>query len=165
MEEKNTLRYKVGDQIIISSKDNTHSSKHEIIDIKYMFYEDESCYIVDRSLPPWCKYKFCTTDEEIDHDLTSHIHRLKNKKKMDNYPESLGKLIRIQRMKRGLSLEELGSIIGLARSTLQRWEVGETKSLDIRIIIKISRALDIPMDDIVLFFQERGEDYKQETQE
>lgn len=154
MEEKNELRYKVGDEIIVSSEDNAHSSRYKIIDIKYMFYEDESCYILDRSLPPFCKYKFCTTDEEIDHDLTRSLHDLKRKKRMDTYPETLGKLIRSQRLEKGLSLEDLASIIGLTKSSIQRWEVGETKSFDIRIIIKISEALDIPIDDIVSFLKE-----------
>jgi transcriptional regulator with XRE-family HTH domain len=62
---------------------------------------------------------------------------------MDNFNEEVGYRIYKARAEKGITLKELGDLIGIAESTVQRYEKGKIKSLDIEMIKKLSKALNV----------------------
>lgn len=57
---------------------------------------------------------------------------------------NIGSRIKSARMQRGITLRELGDMIGKSYATIYRYESGEIKSLDNVIIGQIAEALDVP---------------------
>lgn len=62
---------------------------------------------------------------------------------MDNFNEEVGKRIYKARTEKGITLKELGDLIGIAESTAQRYEKGKIKTLDIEMIKKLATALGV----------------------
>ena len=63
---------------------------------------------------------------------------------------TIGELIRIQRKKKDLTLEDVGQYCDVPRSTVSRWERGEILKIKRDRIEKLCMLLDI---DPVLFFR------------
>ena len=57
----------------------------------------------------------------------------------------LGSRVREERESRGLSLDELGSIIGLSASAVSLYETGK-RSIDSLTLRRLAEAFDVPMD-------------------
>jgi transcriptional regulator with XRE-family HTH domain len=70
-------------------------------------------------------------------------------------PETLGGLIRAERQSQGLSMQQLGALVGVDKSMVLRWErdewVPRAKHLG-----ALSRALEIPTSDLMIL---AGVDY------
>lgn len=62
---------------------------------------------------------------------------------MYNFNEKVGYRIFKARSEKGITLKELGDLIGIAESTAQRYEKGKIKSLDIEMIKRIAKALNV----------------------
>lgn len=60
-----------------------------------------------------------------------------------NFNEEVGKRIKAARTDAGLLLKELGDMVGLSDATIQRYEAGRIKGVDINLIKKIAAALDV----------------------
>lgn len=54
----------------------------------------------------------------------------------------LNKNIERYRKYRGLSMQELGDLLGVTRTTVQRYESGQIHNIDVKTIMKLSKALD-----------------------
>ncbi len=59
------------------------------------------------------------------------------------YNEKVGKRIKEARLKADLTLEELGSKVGLTKSTVTKYERGEIKTLDISKIKEFATILHV----------------------
>ena len=62
---------------------------------------------------------------------------------------TIGEYIKQRRLSMNLSLEYVGTIVGVDRSTVQRWEKGNIKNIDRKHIESICRILRI---DPAVFF-------------
>ena len=62
---------------------------------------------------------------------------------MDRYNKEFGNRMYNARKAKGLTMKELGKIVGLHESTINRYERGEIKSLDIEKAKEFAKALDI----------------------
>lgn len=52
-----------------------------------------------------------------------------------------GELIKALRMKRGMTLEEVGNIVGVSKSTVRKWETGDIANLRRDKIAALAKAL------------------------
>ncbi|MFQ8921932.1 MAG: helix-turn-helix domain-containing protein [Clostridium paraputrificum] len=60
-------------------------------------------------------------------------------------------LLRMNRIKKGLSIKELANLSGVALSSVAGIEKGNWKKrIGIDVIVKLSKALEIPVDDLVV---------------
>ena len=60
-------------------------------------------------------------------------------------------LLRMNRIKKGLSIKELANLSGVALSSVVGIEKGNWKKrIGIDVIVKLSKALEIPVDDLVV---------------
>ncbi len=59
------------------------------------------------------------------------------------YNKEVGKRIKEARLKADLTLEELGSKVGLTKSTVTKYERGEIKTLDISKIKEFAKVLKV----------------------
>ena len=66
---------------------------------------------------------------------------------MDNI--AVGKRIKEAREEKDMSLQEVAELTGLARSTIQRYEVGRIDKIKIPVIESIARALGVRPDWII----------------
>lgn len=62
---------------------------------------------------------------------------------MKNYNEEVGNRIYDVRTEKNITLKELGDLVGLSESTVQRYEKGKIKNVDIEIVKKFADALKI----------------------
>lgn len=62
---------------------------------------------------------------------------------MKNLNEEVGNRIYTVRIEKGITLKELGDLVGLSESTVQRYEKGKIKNVDIKNIKNFAEALDI----------------------
>ena len=62
---------------------------------------------------------------------------------MNNYNREFGKRICSARKNLGITMKELGKKVGLHESTIQRYESGEIKTLDIEKVREFSKALKV----------------------
>jgi transcriptional regulator with XRE-family HTH domain len=62
---------------------------------------------------------------------------------MNNFNEEVGTKIHKARIEKGITLKDLGDLIGIAESTAQRYEKGKIKSIDIEMIKKLAKALSV----------------------
>ena len=71
---------------------------------------------------------------------------------MDNAKEkqSLGSRIVAERTKRGVTQQQLALMTGTSRSYLWKIEIGAA-DVGIDVLIRIARALDIPVRDLIEF--------------
>lgn len=60
--------------------------------------------------------------------------------------KELGIFIKERRKALGLSLEDIGSSLGLSRSTIQRWETGNISKIKRSHLEMLSKVLSIPID-------------------
>lgn len=70
--------------------------------------------------------------------------------KIEDIDKKVGLKIRVQRVKRGISQEELADMAGIARSTMGIVERGE-QSPSLQTIAKIATALKIDIYKLFLF--------------
>lgn len=61
----------------------------------------------------------------------------------DNYLKIVGAKIRVERVRRRLSQQELAALIGIDTSAISRIENGLRSSLDVRLIRSIASALRV----------------------
>nr|WP_278679981.1 helix-turn-helix transcriptional regulator [Clostridium paraputrificum] len=59
-------------------------------------------------------------------------------------------LLRMNRIKKGLSIKELANLSGVALTSVAGIESGSWKRIGIDIIVKLSKALEISVDDLVV---------------
>ena len=62
---------------------------------------------------------------------------------MSNFTFEIGENIKFYRKQRNMTLKELGCKVGITESTMQKYETGQIKRIDIEAVQKISSALDI----------------------
>lgn len=70
--------------------------------------------------------------------------------KIDEIDKKIGMNIRLRRIKKGISQEELADIAEIARSTMSIVERGE-KSPSLQTVAKIANALDIDIYKLFIF--------------
>lgn len=56
---------------------------------------------------------------------------------------NMGEKIKQLREEKGLTLEELGDMVGVGKSTVRKWETGMIANMKRDKILKVSKALDI----------------------
>jgi len=61
----------------------------------------------------------------------------------------VGECIKIERQKKGLTLEELSEISGVSIVSIMRYENGMIKNPQIKNVVKIARSLNIPIAVLV----------------
>ena len=59
-------------------------------------------------------------------------------------------LLRMNRIKKGLKMEELANLSGVSITSVVGIETGHWNRIGIDIIVKLSKALDISIDDLVV---------------
>lgn len=62
---------------------------------------------------------------------------------------TIGEYLKQRRLTHSMSLEYVGNIVGVDRSTVQRWEKGDIKKIDRKHIESLCRILEI---DPAIFF-------------
>lgn len=68
---------------------------------------------------------------------------------MSNFTFEIGENIKFYRKQRNMTLKELGCKVGITESTMQKYETGQIKRIDVEAVQKISSALDISPELIV----------------
>ena len=61
----------------------------------------------------------------------------------------VGNNIRNYRLAKGMSMRELAGKVGLTEATIQKYETGAIKTLDVSMLMKFAEALNIPPEDVV----------------
>ena len=59
------------------------------------------------------------------------------------FRKNIGNRIREARKAKGLTMKDLGEKVGLAESTIQRYEIGKIKSLDTDLLNRIAIVLEV----------------------
>lgn len=68
---------------------------------------------------------------------------------MRNFNELVGARIRSARQANDVSMKELGKRVGLSEATIQRYEMGKIKTIDINLLRDISQILYTSYEDLV----------------
>lgn len=63
--------------------------------------------------------------------------------------EEIGNLINKRRLELGLTLEEVGNIVGVGKSTVRKWETGMIKNMGRDKIALLAKALSLSPTDLV----------------
>ena len=66
----------------------------------------------------------------------------------DDLPKIVGGTIRSARQQKGLSMEELGKLVGVQKGTIGKWESGATQKIAPDKLEKLSQVLGIPIAQI-----------------
>ncbi|AYW50832.1 XRE family transcriptional regulator [Tetragenococcus halophilus] len=61
----------------------------------------------------------------------------------------INNIIRIKRLENNMTLEQLGDKVGVGKSTVRKWENGMIENMRRDNIVKLSKALNIPVTDIL----------------
>lgn len=80
----------------------------------------------------------------------------------------IGKNIKKYRKENDLTLKELADRIGLTEATVQKYEAGNIKKIDVEMLKKISDSLGVPPENLTEWDKEEYQKYrevKQGTQE
>ncbi len=56
---------------------------------------------------------------------------------------TMGDRLRELRLKRGMTQEEVGKLVGVQRSTVQKWEGGHTRNLRTNVIERLSKFFQV----------------------
>lgn len=67
----------------------------------------------------------------------------------EQYNKLVGARIHAERLNQHLTLKELGVLVGISESTMQRYEKGKIKSIDIDMIKRFAKALGIPAENLM----------------
>ena len=67
---------------------------------------------------------------------------------------TFGETIRIYRLRKRMTQQELASLVGVSKTTISNYENGISEPNSYTIFLKISKALGIPEKDIVRFIQD-----------
>jgi transcriptional regulator with XRE-family HTH domain len=70
---------------------------------------------------------------------------------------SWGTYVRTERQRRGINQDDLADRIGVDRKTVMRIETGETKRVDLALLIEICEALEVRPSDAVAALAPDGE--------
>lgn len=76
---------------------------------------------------------------------------------MSSFTFKIGENINFYRKQRNMTLKELGCKVGITESTMQKYETGQIKRIDVETIQKISSALGVSPELIVKWGEEKGE--------
>jgi len=60
-----------------------------------------------------------------------------------------GDKIKALRIERGMTLEELGDLVGVGKSTVRKWETGAIKNMGRDKIEKLCSVFDVPPDYLI----------------
>lgn len=63
--------------------------------------------------------------------------------------QEINNIIKEKRLENNMTLEQLGDKVGVGKSTVRKWENGMIENMRRDNIIKLSKALDIPVTDIL----------------
>lgn len=74
------------------------------------------------------------------------------------FNKEVGKRIKTARNNAGLSLKELGEKVNLSEGTMQRYETGQIKGVDVNLLKKIANALNCT-DAYLMGWEEDVQDY------
>ena len=61
----------------------------------------------------------------------------------------IGEIIKVARLKKGYTQEELGKLIGVQKSAVAKYEKGRIVNIKRSVLAKIAKELDIPPIDLV----------------
>ncbi|MEK0175799.1 XRE family transcriptional regulator [Tetragenococcus halophilus] len=61
----------------------------------------------------------------------------------------MNNIIKIKRLENNMTLEQLGDKVGVGKSTVRKWENGMIENMRRDNIVKLSKALNIPVTDIL----------------
>lgn len=61
----------------------------------------------------------------------------------------VGEIIRTARMKKGLTQEELGNIVGVQKSAIAKYESGRVVNIKRSILVKLAQALGLNGSDLI----------------
>ena len=57
---------------------------------------------------------------------------------------NVGERLKALRLERGLTLEELGNMVGVGKSTVRKWETGQIANMRRDKIAALAKVLDVP---------------------
>lgn len=57
---------------------------------------------------------------------------------------NIGEMLKTMRLERGLTLEELGNMVGVGKSTVRKWESGQIANMRRDKIAALAKALGVP---------------------
>lgn len=83
----------------------------------------------------------------------------------EQYNKLVGARIHSERQNKHLTLKELGTLVGISESTMQRYEKGKIKSIDIDMIKRFAKALNIPAENLMGWTQNFEESSKKVNRE
>ena len=115
-----------------------NGSKDKLPKVMFIRFEEDNVAVYDRPL----------TDKEI--------------KKFDLSPTCEYKVRNIVklRMAKGYTQEELGEITGLGRNAFQRYDLNGAATIPLKYAVKIAKALDCTITDLIDWDDEAFKDYK-----
>ena len=94
--------------------------------------------------------KFLSLNSDHKYQVCGYIDRL-----LEEESEN-GENIKFYRKQRNMTLKELGCKVGITESTMQKYETGQIKRIDVEAVQKISSALDISPEFIVKWDEEKA---------
>ncbi len=63
--------------------------------------------------------------------------------------EDIGKIIKKRRLELDMSLDELGKLVGVNKSTIMRWENGDISVLKASHVYLLSKSLELPINTLM----------------
>lgn len=73
---------------------------------------------------------------------------------MENLNRKIGQQIHMYRKNSGMTLQQLADKIHKSRASISKYEKGEI-TLDVQTLFEISKALDVPMNRLINFEDEK----------
>lgn len=62
----------------------------------------------------------------------------------------IGEKLRAQRLRKGMTLQQVGDLVGVGKSTVRKWETGAIRNMGRDKILSLASALDLPPDQLLL---------------
>ena len=83
---------------------------------------------------------------------------------MGQFSERVSRNIKKYRKEKGITLKELAELVGLTEATIQKYEAGNIKSIDIDMLHKLAKALDVSPENLTEWQAGEYEEYRKQRQ-
>jgi transcriptional regulator with XRE-family HTH domain len=84
-----------------------------------------------------------------------HIYDKLKKRRKQMTSNDMAKRIKDLRLEKGLTLEQVGKIVGVGKSTVRKWETGMIANMKRDKIASLSKALGVPPSYLLGYTDER----------
>lgn len=81
---------------------------------------------------------------------------------MGQFSDRVARNIKKYRKEKGITLKTLAENVGLTEGTIQKYEAGNIKSIDIEMLHKLAKALDVLPENLTEWEQGEYEEYRRQ---